>query len=86
METRVCVCARAPVCVSVCVHTGRQTHVHIDIYLCVCSDGGIFRVSAFGRALQEETLDLPEDAPLPGGENLCPMPHTFVADEAFRLK
>ncbi|KAL7406359.1 hypothetical protein ABVT39_018580 [Epinephelus coioides] len=35
---------------------------------------------------QEGTLDLPEDAPLPGADHLGPMPHTFVADEAFPLK
>uniref|UniRef100_A0A667WJE6 DDE Tnp4 domain-containing protein n=1 Tax=Myripristis murdjan TaxID=586833 RepID=A0A667WJE6_9TELE len=50
------------------------------------SDGGIFAASSFGRALREGTLDLPEDAPLPGAAHLGPMPHTFVADEAFPFK
>lgn len=50
------------------------------------SDGGILAVSLFGQALREGTLDLPEDAPLPGADDLGPMPHVFVADEAFPLK
>lgn len=50
------------------------------------SDGGILAVSPFGRAVREGTLDLPEDAPLPGADDLGPMPHVFVADEAFPLK
>lgn len=50
------------------------------------SDGGYFAVSAFGRVLQEGTLNLPKDAPLPGAENLGPMPHTFVGNEAFPPK
>ncbi|XP_061610234.1 uncharacterized protein LOC133468394 [Phyllopteryx taeniolatus] len=50
------------------------------------SDEGIFAASAFGQALGRGTLDLPEDAPLPGAAHLGPMPHTFVADEAFPLR
>ena len=42
------------------------------------SDGGISAASAFGRALQEGTLDLPEDTPLPGAENLGPTPSAVV--------
>lgn len=32
------------------------------------------------------TLDLPEDAPLPGAEDLQLVPHVFVGDEVFPLK
>lgn len=49
-------------------------------------DGGILSSPAFGCVLQEGSLDLPEDTPLAGAEHLAPMPHIFVADEAFPLK
>uniref|UniRef100_A0A671RVC8 Zgc:194221 n=1 Tax=Sinocyclocheilus anshuiensis TaxID=1608454 RepID=A0A671RVC8_9TELE len=50
------------------------------------SDGGTLCASDFGKALHQGTLDLPEDAPLPGAEDLQPVPHVFVGDEAFPLK
>ncbi|XP_058628337.1 uncharacterized protein LOC131538482 [Onychostoma macrolepis] len=50
------------------------------------SDGGTLAASAFGQALWEEKLHLPEDAPLPGTDHLGPMPHVFVGDEAFPLR
>ncbi|XP_056090774.1 uncharacterized protein LOC130070418 [Rhinichthys klamathensis goyatoka] len=50
------------------------------------SDGGTLAVSAFGRALCQGSLGIPEDKPLPGAEHLGPMPHVFVADEAFPLR
>ncbi|XP_049920670.1 uncharacterized protein LOC126402580 [Epinephelus moara] len=50
------------------------------------SDGGTLHASAFGRALRQGTLDLPEDTPLPGTEELGSVPHVFVADEAFPLR
>lgn len=49
------------------------------------SDGGTLCASDFGKALHQGTLDLPEDAPLPGAEDMY-LPHVFVGDEAFRLK
>ena len=50
------------------------------------SDGGTLAASAFGSALRQVTLNLPGDAPLPGAENLGPIPHVFLADEAFPLR
>lgn len=50
------------------------------------SDGGILAASAFGRALCQGSLGIPEDKPLPGAEHLGPMPYVFVADEAFPLR
>uniref|UniRef100_A0A671S3X4 Zgc:194221 n=1 Tax=Sinocyclocheilus anshuiensis TaxID=1608454 RepID=A0A671S3X4_9TELE len=48
------------------------------------SDGGTLAVSAFGRALCQGSLGIPEDKSLPGAEHLGP--HVFVADEAFPLR
>nr|XP_055056158.1 uncharacterized protein LOC129440693 [Misgurnus anguillicaudatus] len=50
------------------------------------SDGGILANSAFGQALQAGTLHLPPDQSLPGAEQRGPLPHVFVADEAFPLR
>ncbi|XP_020363112.2 protein ALP1-like [Oncorhynchus kisutch] len=50
------------------------------------SDGGTLRDSAFGQALQDGTLDIPPPASLPGAEDLGPVPHVFVGDEAFPLR
>ncbi|XP_056098391.1 uncharacterized protein LOC130077248 [Rhinichthys klamathensis goyatoka] len=50
------------------------------------SDGGTLCASDFGKALHQGTLDLPEDARLPGAVDLQPVPHVFVGDEAFPLK
>ncbi|KAK0142027.1 Protein ALP1-like [Merluccius polli] len=50
------------------------------------SDGGTLANSAFGRALQDGTLSLPADSVLPAAEDLGPLPHVFVADEAFPLR
>ncbi|XP_034035038.1 protein ALP1-like [Thalassophryne amazonica] len=50
------------------------------------SDGGTLAASAFGEALREEKLGLPEDAPLPGADHLGSLPHVFVGDEAFPLR
>ncbi|KAM9571566.1 uncharacterized protein ACWYII_000199 [Salvelinus alpinus] len=49
-------------------------------------DGGTLRDSAFGQALQDGTLEIPPPASLPGAEDLGPVPHIFVGDEAFPLK
>lgn len=48
------------------------------------SDGNVFAKSALGKALENETLDIPQDTPLQ--ENGDPMPYVIVADEAFPLK
>ncbi|KAM9498791.1 uncharacterized protein ACWYII_002028 [Salvelinus alpinus] len=50
------------------------------------SDGGTLRDSAFGQALQDGTLEIPLPASLPGAEDLGPVPHIFVGDEAFPLR
>lgn len=50
------------------------------------SDGGTLANSTFGQALVDGTLQIPEDALLPGAEHLGPQPHVFVADEAFPLR
>ncbi|KAK0152497.1 hypothetical protein N1851_005982 [Merluccius polli] len=50
------------------------------------SDGGTLSASAFGTALRQNTLGIPADCPLPGAEHLGPMPHVFLADEAFPLR
>ncbi|XP_029588260.1 uncharacterized protein LOC115173902 [Salmo trutta] len=68
----------------------------VDAIYCFCvvdvgahgkgSDGGTLRNSAFGQALQDATLEIPPPAPLPGAEDLGPVPHVFVGDEAFPLR
>ncbi|XP_055777489.1 uncharacterized protein LOC129854453 [Salvelinus fontinalis] len=50
------------------------------------SDGGTLRDSALGQALQDGTLEIPPPASLPGAEDLGPVPHIFVGDEAFPLR
>lgn len=47
------------------------------------SDGRVFKESAFGQALKNGQLALPNPVPLPGQED--PFPYFFVADEAFPL-
>jgi hypothetical protein len=48
------------------------------------SDGGIWAESAFGSALEEESVDLPQPCLLPNSNII--FPHFFVGDEAFPLK
>ena len=50
------------------------------------SDGGTLGNSAFGEALKDGTLDLPENSIIPGAEPRGPLPHVFVGDEAFPLR
>lgn len=50
------------------------------------SDGGIFSESPLGKRLRAGTLGIPEDTTIQGAEDLGPMPHVFVADEAFPLQ
>ena len=49
------------------------------------SDGGVLSNSQFGRALERNSLSLPESKPLPGMPSPN-MPHIIVGDEAFPLK
>ncbi|KAG8173304.1 hypothetical protein JTE90_016299 [Oedothorax gibbosus] len=48
------------------------------------SDGGIFATSALGHHFRNRTLGIPEDRSICEGGS--PMPHMFVADEAFPLQ
>ncbi|XP_044766223.1 protein ALP1-like [Coccinella septempunctata] len=48
------------------------------------SDGGVFRESAFGKALDSGSLKLPPEKSLPGSD--VNFPSFFVGDEAFPLK
>ncbi len=50
------------------------------------SDGGIFALSAMGKALQRGPLSTPPPKPLPGAPELGSVPHVIVGDEAFPLK
>ncbi|KDR21484.1 hypothetical protein L798_03988, partial [Zootermopsis nevadensis] len=51
------------------------------------SDGGVLRNSAFGRNLQQGTLNIPDPKKLPADEDDCtPFPYFFVGDEAFPLQ
>lgn len=47
------------------------------------SDGGIFRQSSLAAAVAKNSLNFPEDRPLPGRQKL--MPYVLVADGAFPL-
>lgn len=47
------------------------------------SDGGVFKSTGFAKALNRQMLNLPELSVLPGREK--PIPHVFVADDAFPL-
>ncbi|CAN7939825.1 unnamed protein product [Ixodes hexagonus] len=49
------------------------------------SDGGVFKNSDFGRALDNRTLDVPSMARLPY-TNVTVAPYVFVGDEAFQLR
>ncbi|XP_035223705.1 protein ALP1-like [Stegodyphus dumicola] len=48
------------------------------------SDGGIFINSTFGKALDEEALNLPKSSPVRGSQ--YSLPYIFIGDEAFSLK
>ena len=50
------------------------------------SDGGIFAASQFGKNLEGNNLDLPEDKVIENSPEIGAMPHVFIADEAFPLK
>ena len=48
------------------------------------SDGSVFRNSSQGKALANNTLDLPPPTPLPHSEDGA-IPYFFAGDEAFPL-
>uniref|UniRef100_A0A8C6SIV0 DDE Tnp4 domain-containing protein n=1 Tax=Neogobius melanostomus TaxID=47308 RepID=A0A8C6SIV0_9GOBI len=50
------------------------------------SDGGIYARSALGRGMEQQTLQVPSDAPLPGAARLGNVPFVIVGDAAFPLK
>jgi hypothetical protein len=47
------------------------------------SDGGVFKHTAFGKAVLDQTLHLPEPEPLPRRE--MRIPYVFLDDDAFPL-
>lgn len=56
------------------------------------SDGGVYRHSNFYRALENNSLNLPDPKPLPQSKDpiyadQCkePVPYVFIADDAFPL-
>uniref|UniRef100_A0A1X7VH05 DDE Tnp4 domain-containing protein n=1 Tax=Amphimedon queenslandica TaxID=400682 RepID=A0A1X7VH05_AMPQE len=50
------------------------------------SDGGVLLNSAFGQALETNSLFIPAPSPLPNDSNGQPLPYVIVGDEAFQLK
>lgn len=50
------------------------------------SDGGIFRESALGQGLANNTLGVPDEIEIPNAPNLGRIPHVIVGDPAFPLK
>jgi hypothetical protein len=50
------------------------------------SDRGIFASSALGKALNNGTLNIPEDKNLPGINTKAPYRYVITADSAFPLK
>ena len=50
------------------------------------SDGGIFSNSNLGKSIARNTLHFPVDAPLPGADDLGPVPYVVIGDEAFPLQ
>uniref|UniRef100_A0A672HXZ0 DDE Tnp4 domain-containing protein n=1 Tax=Salarias fasciatus TaxID=181472 RepID=A0A672HXZ0_SALFA len=50
------------------------------------SDGGVYAGSALGVGMASGTLQVPPDAPLPGGNAAVNVPYVMVGDAAFPLK
>jgi hypothetical protein len=48
------------------------------------SDGGIFAASSLHHSLENKTLNIPHDSPLPGKND--PIPYFMIGDEAFPLR
>ena len=60
--------------------------IMIDVGDAGChSDGGVLSNSNFGRAVQNNSLSLPPDRPLPGTSSPA-VPYIFVGDAAFPLR
>ena len=49
------------------------------------NDAGVLSQSAFGQALESNSVSLPPPKPLPGTTNPA-MPFVIIGDEAFPLK
>ncbi|CAF4947203.1 unnamed protein product [Pieris macdunnoughi] len=47
------------------------------------SDGGVFQNSVLWERISTDTINLPPDCPLPGGQ--CNVPYVFLGDGAFAL-
>ena len=59
--------------------------LYVDVGTNGCiSDGGVFANSTLSRDLQENTLHMPSERPLPDRNK--PMPFVIVADDAFPLR
>lgn len=67
----------------VCDANNFFTYVNIGAYGSQ-SDGGVLRESSFGYHLKNGTLNIPQDAALPG--TTTKVPFFFVGDEAFPLQ
>lgn len=48
------------------------------------SDGGVYNQCSLSRAIESNTLNIPEAKTLPGSN--IKVPHVIVADDAFALK
>ena len=68
---------------AVCDAHYRFTYVDIGAYGSQ-SDGGILRLSSFGDKLNNNLLNIPDDAAFPGTSKKTP--HYFIGDEAFPLQ
>ncbi|XP_034945920.1 protein ANTAGONIST OF LIKE HETEROCHROMATIN PROTEIN 1-like [Chelonus insularis] len=71
------------VLLAVCDHKYKFTFVDIGAYGSE-SDGGIFARSSFGKALEEDKLNLPKEKTKLPGSNMFTH-HFFVGDEAFKI-
>lgn len=49
-----------------------------------CSDGGVFAGTDLREALDDGTINLPQDRPYPNDDQ--PMPFSLVGDDAFPLR
>lgn len=50
------------------------------------SDGGVYSGSDLGKDMEEKTLEVPADFPLPGSGQQGEAPFTMVRDAAYPLK
>uniref|UniRef100_A0A8C6T222 DDE Tnp4 domain-containing protein n=1 Tax=Neogobius melanostomus TaxID=47308 RepID=A0A8C6T222_9GOBI len=61
----------------------RFTYIHVHGDYGEASDGGIFSASTLKTGLEQKTLNVPADIPLPNGGQQGLMPHVLVGDAAF---